>query len=114
MGAHGSRSQVSKLLGNRSSAEDNRELTQRLKTVQQPPDGPPISTISLLILRALMTCDPMTECALCNATSGVRSELAIEGSAAIEIVLCDACRNDLVAESWIECTGIAEVSRPET
>jgi hypothetical protein len=56
----------------------------------------------------------MTECALCNATSSVRSELAIEGSAAIEIVLCDACRNDLVAESWIECTGIAEVSRPET
>jgi hypothetical protein len=53
----------------------------------------------------------MTECALCNAAPGVRAELAIEDAKTIEIALCDPCREAIVAESWIECTGIATPGR---
>jgi hypothetical protein len=56
----------------------------------------------------------MTECALCNTAPAAQSRLAIEDSETVGIVLCEPCRNDLVAESWIECTGIAETGRPET
>ena len=56
----------------------------------------------------------MSQCALCNAALGEQYHLEIEGGESIDIALCDMCRDDLLAEPWIECTGVTETDVVET
>ncbi|MFQ3285851.1 MAG: hypothetical protein ACI9TI_000884 [Natronomonas sp.] len=56
----------------------------------------------------------MSQCALCNAALGEQYHLEIEGGESIDIALCDMCRDDLLAEPWIECTGVTETDVIET
>ena len=56
----------------------------------------------------------MPQCALCNAAPGEQYHLEIEGTDQIDIALCEMCRDDLLAEPWIECHSVAEADIAET
>ena len=56
----------------------------------------------------------MPQCALCNAVPGEQYHLEIEGTDRIDTALCEMCRDDLLAEPWIECHSVAEADVAET